>query len=465
MYLHDELIILGLIFIDVIIVFFIYRYIKNKYKTQIKELQKEIHTLKKNKSTSVKESDFSDTKKSFVAEQIKKMEALEKELTKQKKRVNDIKTIAKEAADTKAKFLSNIKTELRTPINEIIINAGVLKNEFQNTPHADYIQNIFNAGNHLLALVNKILQATNIQNNSFTVEEHAVSIVELVSDIVEAEKENAQKKGLQLSVQIDQNIPHSLILDALKVKEIITNLIQNGIKFTQEGYVKVIVRADETNILKNSVNLSILVEDSGIGIEPTEQKKIFEAFGNDSIALGLYINKKIAQLMHGDITFKNNTPKGSIFTFYLPNIEIALKDDTVTCKDNKQVDFSLISPNGANIMVIDNDKDARKTVQKCFADTAVKVYIFDNAKEAIEKLKEHSFDMILIDVDMLCSEQSAVSKVIAKVSDAPVITLVNTRLKDKDLDAVKTKVLGHLKKPICEAELFKIALKILNSLK
>jgi len=71
----------------------------------------------------------------------------------------------------------------------------------------------------------------------------------------------------------------------------------------------------------------------------------------------------------------------------------------------------------------------------------------------------------LIDVDMLCAEQSAVSKVIAKVSDAPVITLVDTRLKDKDLDAVKAKVLGHLKKPLCEAELFKISLQILNSLK
>jgi len=177
-----------------------------------------------------------------------------------------------------------------------------------------------------------------------------------------------------------------------------------------------------------------------------------------------FVLEQIAKLMHGDITFKNNTPKGSIFTFYLPNIEIALKDDTVTCKDEKQIDFSLISPNGAKIIVIDSDNNTQKTLQRCFADTAVKVYTFANAKEAIEKLKEHSFDMILIDIDTLCAEQSAISKVIAKVSDAPVITLVNTRLKDKDLDAVKAKVLGHLKKPICEAELFKISLKSIRKL-
>ncbi|HIP02767.1 MAG TPA: response regulator [Campylobacterales bacterium] len=463
MYLHDELIVLGLIFIDAIVIFYLYRYIKDQYKTRIEELQKEIHLLN-NKSLPVKESGFSNTKKSFVLEQIEKIEVLEKELAKQKKRVDDIKIIAKEATDTKAKFLLNMKTELRTPLNKIMMNAGVLKNEFQNTQHAYYIQNIFNASNHLLTLINKILEFTNIQNKNFKVEEQAVDVVALISGIVETEKANAQKKGLQLSVQVDKNIPHSLILDALKVKEIVTNLIENGIKFTQEGYVKVMIQTDETNILKNSVNLSVVVEDSGIGIEPKEQKKIFEAFGNDSIGLGLSINRQVAKLMHGDITFKNNTPKGSIFTFYLPNIEIALKDDTVTCKDEKQIDFSLISPNGAKIIVIDSDNNTQKTLQRCFADTAVKVYTFANAKEAIEKLKEHSFDMILIDIDTLCAEQSAISKVIAKVSDAPVITLVNTRLKDKDLDAVKAKVLGHLKKPICEAELFKISLKSIRKL-
>jgi len=156
MYLNDELIILGLIFIDVVIIFYIYKSFKNKYKSQIKELQKQIAILNKKESTIIQEGRYADTKKSFVAEQIKKMEALEKELAKQKKRVYDIKTIAKEASDIKSKFLSNVKTELRTPINEIIINADILKKELQDTQKADYAQNIFKAGNQLLELVNKI---------------------------------------------------------------------------------------------------------------------------------------------------------------------------------------------------------------------------------------------------------------------------------------------------------------------
>ncbi|ADN09117.1 sensor histidine kinase [Sulfurimonas autotrophica] len=465
MYLHNELIILGLIFINIVIIFYIYKFFKNKYKIQIKELQEQVATLKKQEAPALTQDKYTDTKKSFVSEQIKKMEALEKELAKQKKRVYDIKTIAKEASDIKSKFLSNVKTELRTPLNEIIINAGVLKKELQNTQTSQYAQNIFNAGNHLLELVNKILKSTNMQNNSFKIEEHAVDIVKLISDIVEEEKNNAVKKELQLSIQVDPNVSHSLILDAKKVKEIVQNLVQNAIKFTQDGYVKVIISADETNILKNSLNLSISVEDSGVGVDSTNQKKIFEAFGNENIALGLSINKKMAQLMHGDITYKNNNQKGSIFTLYLPSIEIALNDATVTCKEDYNIDFALIKPDGANVMVIDKDNHTNNIVQKSFANTAVGVYTYTNAKEAIEQLKKTHIDMILIDIDILCSEQSAVSKVIANISDAPMVTLVSTRVKNKDLDSVKSDIAGHLKKPICEAELFKISLKILNSLK
>jgi len=264
-------------------------------------------------------------------------------------------------------------------------------------------------------------------------------------------------------MQVDQNVPHSLIIDAKKVKEIVKNLVQNAIKFTYEGYVKVMISADETSILKNSLNLSIRVEDSGIGIEPENQKKIFEAFGNENIALGLSINKKMAQLMYGDITVKNHIPKGSVFTLYLPNIEIALNDSTLTCKDDTNVDFSLIRPSGANIIVIDNDNSTKNVLQKSFHDTSVKVYAYESAREAIDKLKETPFDMILIDIDILCSEHSAISKVITSISDAPIVTLVTTRIKGNDLDSVKADIAGHLKKPICEAELFKMSLQVLNS--
>lgn len=463
MYLEDASIILGLIFINVLLLLFFYKFFKNKYKTTIEKLQKEISALETEKAVVTEGPDY--RKKSFVSEQIRKMESLEKELDRQKKRVQEIRIIAKEASDTKSKFLSNIKTELRTPINEIIINAGILQKELQNTQKADYAQNIFYAANHLLERINQIIKFTNLQNNSFKIEEHAVDIVKLISDIIDEERNTAVKKGLQLSMQVDQNVPHSLIIDADKVKEIVKNLIQNAIKSTHEGYVKAIISADETSILKNSLNLSIRVEDSGIGIEPEKRKKIFEAFGNENIALGLSINKKMAQFMHGDITVKNNIPTGSVFTLYLPDIEIALNDSTLTCKDDTNIDFSLISPGGANIMLIDNDKSTKNALQKSFHNTSVKVFAYENSREAIEKLKETFFDMILIDIDILCSEQSAISKVIAGISDAPVVTLVTTRLKGKDLDFVKADIAGHLKKPICEAELFKISLQILNSLK
>lgn len=465
MYLYNELIILGLVFIDIVIIFYIYRSFKNKYALQIKKLQLQNADVHKKESIAPHETKYVDTKKSFVSEQIKKMEALEKEAIKQKKRVEDIKIIAKDALDIKSRFLSNIKTELRTPINEIILNASVLNKELQETREYDYAQNIFKAGNHLLKLINNILKFTNLQNSSVIVEEHAVNIVKLISDIVEEQKDEAVKKGLELNFEVDDNLAHSLIIDAPKVKEIVTNMLQNAIKFTYAGFVKITISADKTNILKNSVNLSISIQDSGIGVAPENQKKIFEAFGNENIALGLSINKKMAQFMHGDIMLKNNAPQGSVFTLYLPNVEVVLTDASSTCKDDIKVDFSLIKPSGANIIIIDSDSKTKHTVQKSFHNTSVSIYAYESAKEAIEKLKENSFDMILINIDILCSEHSAVSKVISNISDAPIVTLVTTRLKEKDLDSVKGEIAGHLKKPICEAELFKISLEVLNSLK
>ncbi len=461
--MYDELSILGLVFINIIVVFYIYRYFKNKYAIQIKKLQQQNSDLQQKESVTPHEIEYTDAKKSFVTEQIKKIEALEKELVKQKKRVDAMKMIAKEASDVKSKFLSNIKTQLTAPLNEIITNADILKKELHKNQKVEYVQYIFQSAHHLLELVNKIIKVTDLQNNSFALEEHAVDIVQLVSDIIDDEKDSATKKGLQLHLQVEKNIPHAFIIDAKKVQEIVENLVQNAVKFTYDGYVKVIISADETSILRNSLNLSIRVEDSGIGIEPENQKKIFELFGNENTALGLSINKKMAQLMHGDITVKNNFPKGSVFTLYLPDIKIALNDSTVTCKDDIGINFSLLKPQGANIMLIDSDKATKNIIKKSFQNTAVSIYAYENAKEAIQMLQKISFDMILIDIDILCSEQSAVSRVIANISDAPVVTLVSTRVKGNNLDFVKTDVAGHLKKPLCEAELFKISLQILNA--
>jgi len=464
MYLNDELIILGLVFINIIIIFYIYKFYKNKYLLQMKELKEGMNLCKKELGENQKTS-YADTKKSFISEQIKKIEACEKEIARQKKRVENVRAIAKDAADVKSKFLSNISIQLQSPINELIVNANLLQKELQTTTSSKHVETILQTGNHLLEMINKLITSANFNDSSFKLEEHAVDIVKLISNIVEEKKTEALKKGLNLQFDVDEKLPHSLILDAKKVKEIVTNLLENALKFTHEGFININISAQKANLLKNSIDLSISVADSGIGIDVKEQKKIFEAFSHETLTLGLSINKKMAECMHGDLNLENTNEGGSLFTLYLPNVEVALTDAHDICNDDVAVDFSLIKPTGANIMLIESDKNTKNIVQQSFEHTAVHVYTFDNAKEAIEKLKTTHFDMILIDIDILCSEQSAISKVIATLSDASVVTLVSTRLKEKDLSCVQVEIAGHLKKPLCEAELFKISLQVLNSLK
>ena len=464
MYLNDELIILGLVFINIVIIFYIYQFYKNKYLLQIKELKDGVSLCKKELDENQKNS-YADTKKSFISEQIKKIEACEKEVLRQKKRVEDVRAIAKDASAVKSKFLSNISTQLRSPVNEVIVNANILQKELQTSDSLKHVQIISQTSSDLLKIIDKLIASVNFDNSSFKLEENAVDIVKLISDIIEKQKAEAAKRGLNLRFEVDEKLPHALIIDAKKVNEIVINLVENALKFTHEGFVTVSISGEKANLLKNSINLSISVEDSGIGIDTKDQEKIFDAFSHETLALGLSINKKMAERMDGELSLKKTDEQGSIFRLYLPNVEVALTDANDICQDNVAVDFSLIKPTGANIMLIDSDKNTRDIVQQSFDHTAVHIYTFDNAKEAIEKLKKTHFDMILIDIDILCSEQSAISKVIATLSDAAVVSLVSTRVKEKDLSCVQVEIAGHLKKPLCKTELFKISLQVLNSLK
>ena len=461
MYLHDELIILGLVFVDIVIIFYIYRFLKNKYRSQINNIQEQLTNSSHKKATDEIAPQYADDKKSFISEQIKKMEALQKELQREKKRVQEVKGIAQEAFETKSKFLKNVTTDLQAPIYDILDESEILQKEFGANKH---LQHISNSANHLHKMVLNIIRTTSTQNNHISIDETAVNLKQLLKNIIRKEEENAAQKGLELILDIDENVPLMVMLDVQKVQEIVENLVNNAVKFTYEGYVKVLVHAKAASLLKNSVDLEISVEDSGRGVDVLEQKKIFDAFSNDSLSVGLSINKKMAQLMSGDITMKNNGMKGSIFKFSLPNVEVVLQDDPAANEDDVDVDFSLVGAKESRVMLIDAQSSTRDAICKNFKDSPIEVEEFTSAKEAISALKEREFSMILIDIDILCSEEGAVAKVISGITTTPIVTLVDTRVKDKAIEALDTtiNIAGHLKKPISKAELFKVSLQVLN---
>ena len=407
----------------------------------------------------------------FMRQQLKKIEALEEEVLKQKQRIQETKSIAQDATQVKYDFLSNIRHEIRTPMNSILAFADMLIHDLQDKTRQSYAKNIFASGHKLLGLLDNIIELSKLESGSFEIKEKAVDIHLLFNLIVNEQKAFAFNKGLELTLEIDEKLPNSLIVDDARIKEILINLIDNAVKFTQKGYIKVRVVVDKYDKVQHTLDFSIVVTDSGMGIDAVNHQKIFEIFEKRENAnevefqgtgLGLSINRKVARIMNGDITVNSRLAIGSTFTFSLRGVEIVLSNDEVQ-EDSVKVDFSLIRPSGANIMVVDDTDESREIIKNAFINSSVKVFTYDHPRQAIESLGVTKYDLIFIDINILSIDDNAVSKVISKMSKAPLVTLTSISLKNIDFMTGGANVVGHLKKPLSKVELFKIAIKILNT--
>ena len=410
------------------------------------------------------------TKTSFIGEQIRKDEALEAEIEKHQKRVEDTKLIAQKANMAKHDFLSNVKYEIYTPLNTIVTNTESLGKELKDKTLLSFAKNIYNSSRKLSQMFEKIITLSELELNTFENMESAVDIRELLESKMHKYRALANKKNLDFTLSVDEDIPNRLMLDENIVEEIADNLIHNAIKFTNNGYVKVRVLTNGLDKAKNAINFSLIVEDSGIGIKKENHTKIFNIFeklddeSSKIIGLGLSINKRMADSINANLQLQSRPSHGSTFALFFKQVEIFLSSHQNSIFD-PLVDFTLIRPSGASVMVIDEDQSICSTIEENFQNTAVEVSSFANTRDAIAVLQNKKFDMIFIDIDMLSVDDSAVSKVIVNVSRAPVVTMTKVRLKDVEFDAAGVAPIGHLKKPISRFELFKMSLEVLDSKK
>jgi len=456
-----------------VFLFFIFKLKKDK-DSKISSLENEVLELKDKLSLEKNRTDELDnkTKKtSYVTDQIYKIEQLEDALEKQKLRVEEAKVIAQEASMVKYDFLTNVSHEIRTPMNSILVFAELLSSELKEKKYVGYAKNIFQSGHKLLRLLDDVIELSKLESGKFKLEEGAVDIRGLLESTLEEKKKIANKKGLKLLLEVAENVPVSFICDGKKIQDILLNLVENGLKFTQKGFVKVKVRVQKENPKNNTVNLQITVEDSGIGIAKESRETIFNIFQNregsselelQGTGIGLSINKKTASLINATLSVESKLGVGSRFTLLLKDLEVVL----ISAEDGleeEDIDFSLVSPKGALIMIIDEDKETHRLIKDSFAPSAVEVLSFTDPRDAVEVLKEIKIDLIFIDIDIFTIDENAFSKMIAMMSKAAVVTLTQVSIKDIAFFVGGARVIGHLKRPISKVELFKLSIKELNS--
>ena len=308
---------------------------------------------------------------------------------------------AEKASKARAEFLSTVSHELRTPLNAINGITHLLLQENPKKSQLNYLTSLEFSGNYLLTFINEILEINRIESSTVVAEEINFNLKLLLENIQNSLKELASKNYNKYIIEIDDTIPDNLIGDPTKLSQIFINLINNALKFTKNGEVKVIAKLMSLDDEQTSVYFKIV--DTGIGIPEDKQELVFDSFAQGSIeinrkyggtGLGLNIVKKLIDILGGQIRLESKVGKGSTFSFAL---KFKLGSDMIV-EDNKEYDESIFI--NKKVLLIEDNKINQMITQKMLTNKQILVEIIDNGEDAIEAVKNNYYDLVLMDVHL-----------------------------------------------------------------
>ena len=395
----------------------------------------------------------------------KLIEERTKELFKQTRELaesNRQLIIAKEEAEVanrvKSEFLANMSHELRTPLNAVTGFSELLSSVITDQKQTKYLQAIKTGGKTLLTLINDILDLSKIESGKMLIQETPVNITTLFEEIKLIFDLKRIEKGLQFIVKIDKNLPQNLLLDGIRLRQILFNLVGNAIKFTEKGSVEISAKKIAKSSNKEQVDLLISVKDSGIGIPESEQELIFKAFRqrkgqNEAVfggtGLGLTISKKLIEAMNGNIKISSSVGKGTIFEIIISQVPI-VTNQIVPIVDNNIISEK-ITFQEQKILVVDDAQSNRDLLFEALSQANLKVKTAKNGKEGLYWAQKYKPDLILMDLKMpIMDGIEAIKKLktIPEIKEIPVISLSASSNKMEENKLLKIGFDKLLTKPI-----------------
>ncbi len=324
-----------------------------------------------------------------------------KQLQEKNTELEIAKDKAEKASQARAEFLSTVSHELRTPLNAINGITHLLIEENPKKSQIDYLKSLKFSGNYLLTFINEILEINRIESNNIEIENICFNLRQLLIDIQNSLKEIASQNNIDFGLEIDPEISTTFSGDPTKLSQIFMNLINNALKFTENGTV--IVRAKLLGEIDNKQNIYFEIVDTGIGIPIEKQEVIFESFSQGSVeinrkyggtGLGLAIVKRLVSMLGGSIKLESTIAKGSNFNFSL-ELEKGIENNESLKIFTNDSDFI-----DKKVLLVEDNKINQMVTRKMLEKKQIQCEIVENGEDAIEAVRSNRYDLVLMDVHL-----------------------------------------------------------------